>query len=75
MFAGWTATLLWVPGFGDRYGRFHIYWWGNVVNLVLFTILMLSRSYWLTVITLFFTGCVKSVSISIGFNYCMELLY
>lgn len=45
------------------------------MNLILFTILMLSHSYWLTVGTIFVIGAFESIRISIGFNYCMELLH
>lgn len=75
LFAGWSSTLLWVPPFADRFGRYKIFVWGCVVNLALYTVLMLSHSYWLSVACIFFIGALESIRISIGFNYCMELMH
>lgn len=75
MFTGWTLTLLWLPQFGDKYGRWKIFFISNIANLALYTVLMLSHNLWLTVGALFFIGCLESIRISIGYNYCMELMY
>jgi len=74
LFAGWCSTMLWLPQFGDRYGRYRIFFIGNLINLILYSILMLSHSYWLSVVTIFFIGALESIRLSIGYNYCMELI-
>lgn len=74
LFAGWTSTLLWVPPLAEKYGRRKIFIWGNVARLLLFTALMFSHSYWLTVVSLYLIGTLESIQVSIGYNYCMELM-
>jgi len=75
LFAGWSATLLWVPPLADKYGRRKLFVWGVVANLVLYTIVMASHSYWLTVGCIFLIGALESIRISIGYTYVMELMY
>ena len=73
-FLGWCSTLLWLPSFGDKYGRRKIFWIGNIVTLGIFTVLMVSKSFWLTVSMIFLNGAFESIRLSIGYNYCMELI-
>jgi MFS family permease len=75
LFAGWSATLLWVPPLADKYGRRTLFVWGCVANLGLYTVLMLSHNLWLSVACIFLIGALESIRISIGFAYCMELMY
>lgn len=74
LFAGWCATLLWLPSLADKYGRWKFYWWGNVYRFLIYSVLMLSKNFWLTVSMIFLLGTSESLAISIGFNYCNELL-
>ncbi len=43
-------------------------------NLFIYTILVISKSFWLSVSMMFLTGAVESIRLSIGYNYCMELI-
>ena len=45
MFVGWASTLLWLPPIADRRGRKNIFWLGMVIDLVLFTGLMLTHEF------------------------------
>ena len=73
-FLGWCLTLLWLPSFGDKYGRRKIYWIGNLLTTAIFTVVLISKSFWLTVSMIFLLGTLKSIRISIGYTYCMELI-
>jgi hypothetical protein len=35
---------------------------------------MLSHSFWVTVSSIFIIGALESIRLSIGYNYCMELI-
>jgi MFS family permease len=74
LFMGMCCTLLWLPSFGGRYGRRKIFWIGNILALVVFTVLMISKSFWLSVAMIFLLGALESIRMSIGYNYCMELI-
>ena len=73
-FLGWCLTLLWLPSFGDKYGRRKIFWFGNIITFGIFTVLMISKSFWLTVGMIFLNGAFESIRLSIGYTYCMELI-
>ena len=42
LFVGWASTLLWLPRFGDMYGRKWIFAAGMTLNLLMYTIMMVT---------------------------------
>jgi MFS family permease len=48
-FGGWALTLLWIPTLSDRYGRLRFFQAGMVLMVLVYTVIMLSKSYWLTI--------------------------
>jgi len=44
-FLGWCVTLLWLPGMADKKGRRKIFWLGMLIDLLLYTGLMITTSY------------------------------
>ena len=73
-FAGWVSGLLWVPQFGDKFGRWKTYWWGNVFRVILFTMILISNDYWLTTCILFLIGFSENSTLCIGFTYFTEMI-
>jgi len=43
-FIGWASTLLWLPSFGDRYGRRKPFAIAMVLNLLLYALMMFTES-------------------------------
>lgn len=39
-FIGWASTLLWLPRFGDKFGRQKVFAAGMTLNLVMFALMM-----------------------------------
>lgn len=54
MFIGWASTLLWLPSFGDRFGRRKPFIVAMSINLLLYGILMVTHSIDIMLISLFF---------------------
>lgn len=73
-FAGWACTLLWLPGFADRHGRRKLYFYGMIINLALYTILMLTRSLIFMNFVWFFFGLLTSIRSNIGYVYLVEMM-
>ena len=44
------------------------------MNLVFYTIIMFSHSFWLTVASIFAIGTLSTIRIGIGFTYMIELV-
>lgn len=73
-FIGWASTLLWLPAFADRNGRKKIFWAGQVIDLLLFTGLMLTHELIVMIIIFFCFGAMSSLRVNVGYVYLMELL-
>ena len=71
---GWAATLLWLPRFGDLYGRKHIFTAGATLDFILYSFLMVTESLNTTVVLSGLFGMLASVRVSVGFIYLMELM-
>jgi len=74
MFIGWASTLLWLPAFGDRYGRRKPVAVATCMNLVLFIHLMITSSIDMMLVNLFLQGALTSVRMNIGYIYVMEMM-
>ena len=73
IFLGWTCTLLWMPAFGDKYGRKKFFWIGIVVDLACYTGIMLTHNMWVMVAMWFIMGTMNSFRSNIGYCYLMEM--
>jgi MFS family permease len=65
---------LWVPPLSDKYGRKTIFRIGSIANFIIFTLIILSHSFWLTVACEFFIGVFSTVRVNIGYPYMAELV-
>ena len=71
-FVGYTSTQLVLPPLADKYGRKTIWWAGISLNLIVMTVLLASKSYWLTVCCMLLLGMLSTVCVSIGYIYSHE---
>lgn len=74
LFVGWASTLLWLPRFGDMYGRKWIFAFGMTLNLLMYTIMMVTTDMNTMIISIFIQGALNSIRCNIGFMYFLELL-
>ena len=73
-YAGWCSTLLWLPRISDKYGRAPVFRFAMVVHTVLFGIIIVSRSYLLTLFSIFIVGVFTSLRTGVGWPYLLELV-
>ena len=73
-FIGWASTLLWLPSFGDKYGRKMPFAIAMVLNLFLYGVLMITKNIDVMLANLFVQGALTSVRINIGFLYLQEMM-
>ena len=74
IFVGWASTLLWVPRFGDLYGRKTVFALGMSLNLVLYVVMLWTRDIDVMLVSLFLQGALTSVRMNIGYLYMLELM-
>ena len=73
-FIGFVLTLLWLPRFGDIYGRIMPLKYEVIVQSILFTVLMFTKNFYVMLATIFFFGLFSSIRLIIGFVYYLELM-
>ena len=74
LFLGWSATLLWLPAFADRYGRKRLFWAGQLLDLLLYVGLLLTDNLIVMICIWFSFGLLTSLRTNVGYVYLMELL-
>ena len=72
-FFGWCLTLLWVPRLADIYGRKKLFVIGMIGDLVVFTIVMVSKSLNVMIVMIFCFGALTSIRKAVGFIYLMDM--
>ena len=73
-FIGWCVTLLWLPLLSDGFGRKKFVSFGNLFNLLLYTIMLGITNINVMIGIIFCFGALASCRITIGIPYFMELL-
>lgn len=73
-FAGWAATVIWVPLLADKVGR--KWWFTGSVMIVFLTIIgfLLSPSLTFSTVLMFIAGAMNSGRVMVGFVYGQEFL-
>ena len=61
MFIGWATTLLWLPNFSDHYGRKKYFWLGQIIDLIMFTGVMLTTNYIVMMVLFFLFGAIATL--------------
>ena len=74
LFVGWASTLLWLPSFGDKYGRRNLFAVCMALNLVMYTLLMFTQNIDLMLICIFVQGALNSIRVNIGYLYLLEMM-
>ena len=72
-FLGISATVLWVPRLSDKRSRKFFQGSAVVIDLLMYTILLFTKSYGLMVLVLFCMGCTGPQRVQIGWVYLLEL--
>ena len=73
-FIGYVLTLLWLPRLADVYGRRPLFTVGMALQWVLFTVIMVTKNFWVMLTTIFLFGMLASIRQVTGWVYFMELL-
>ena len=66
------ATLLWLPGLADKFGRRNIFVVTRVIDCLLYTVLLISRDYTITMICLIGLGAATPGRLNVGIPYLNE---
>lgn len=74
LFVGWASTLLWLPRFGDKYGRKNVFAVCMTLNLVMFTVMMTTGSLDVMMVSIFVQGALNSIRVNVGFLYLLEMM-
>ena len=70
---GFAATLLWLPMFADKYGRKKYFRFSLMMDLILYTWMIMTRSYHSMLVILTILGGLNSLRSQVGFIYLIEL--
>lgn len=73
-FAGYVATMMWLPRFADLYGRKKMYHLGMILNVIVYAVMLAQKDFYVTWVCLFLFGCINSLRTAIGFIYLQELI-
>ena len=73
LFLGWCTTLLWLPPLSDKHGRKWFVWAGQVIDLALYTGLMLTSNLIVMIFLWVGFGAMSTLRIQIAYIYLMEL--
>ena len=73
-FFGWCITLLWFPVLADKYGRRRILIGGAILDLAMYTGIMITSNVDVMITLTFLEGLFASATQTVGFIYMMELL-
>ena len=73
-FIGYAVTLLWLPLLADKYGRRKFFIAGAIIDLLFYTLIMLTRSVHMMIAISFLEGLAASCTQAVGYVYIMELL-
>ena len=74
LFVGWATTLLWLPSFGDKYGRKKLFAASMTINLLMYSVMMYTHSLDVMLFSIFVMGALCSIRVNIGFLYLMEMM-
>lgn len=73
-FGGWCSSLLWLPRFSDVYGRLRLFQLSCIVTTIMYVAIMFSKSYMVTLASIFMIGFFASLRVNVGWPYMLELI-
>lgn len=74
-FIGWVLTLLWIPRLADIYGRTKLIQIAMIIDFILFTILLMSKSLNLSIAIMFGLRDKTADSLNCRNRLCDSKLY
>jgi MFS family permease len=75
LFGGWVMTLLWLPSYSDTYGRANLYRIAMIATTIAYGLILISKSFLLTLACAFITGVFTSIRLGVGWPYLLELVH
>ena len=72
-FIGWAITLLWLPRFGDIFGRKKMYVIGMIIDTVIFVVIFFTKNVYVMIVSQLIFGANTSIRVNIGYPYLMEM--
>ena len=73
-FVGWAITLLWVPQFGDKYGRKKLFGLALCAQLFLWIGLLTTKHLSVMIVIWLSFGVLSSIRSNVGYPYLVELM-
>lgn len=67
-------TLLWLPSFGDKYGRKKLFAIGMTLNLFMYIAMMVTHDLNTMLFCIFVQGGLNSIRMNIGYLYLLEMM-
>jgi MFS family permease len=74
LFGGWCSTLLWMPKYSDTHGRLILFKFAMCLTTVTFFIILMSKSYLVTLFSILITGFFTSLRSGVGWPFLLELV-
>ena len=71
-FLGWALTSFWLPKYADLYGRKKIFLISHVLDLCIYTTILLTSHFTIIMVCGFLLGMLSSIRISVGYNFMIE---
>ena len=73
-FFGWASTLLWMPRFGDIYGRKWIIAYNNCICFFLYLGILFAPNIYFMATVIFLWGFFNSIRTNVNFLFMIELM-
>jgi len=71
---GFVSTMLWMPRISDVHGRKLIFAIGVNISALLYTVVVFSKNFYLTLFAIFLFGVTNTIRTIIGYVYMTELM-
>ena len=71
---GYSAAILWMPGFADKYGRKKFFLLAMFIDIGLYVAMFFTTNYAFMVFIQFAFGFMSPLRINVGYVYLMELM-
>ena len=74
IYIGTCITILWLPQLADKYGRKNFFWFGQIIDLALYTGLLFTENLAVMIAIMVLFGIFSSLRVQVGYVYLMEMM-